>query len=179
MQTVIRRHAQRPDDAVLVVRLLDDGLQCARHADSVAAHDRMLARTIHVQERRVQRLAVFRAKLENVADLNRAADLQRLGTFDTRLARADGAQIKPRRHLDVALDGDTLQMETVLIRARSHVIGTLKAFVGINFDIRRNILRLPRPSEPGFAPSSGRISSTVAGRTATAPVFAANFVSFN
>ncbi len=35
------------------------------------------------------------------------------------------------------------------------------------------------PSEPGFAPSNGTISSAVAGRTATAPVLAMNLVSFN
>ena len=35
------------------------------------------------------------------------------------------------------------------------------------------------PSEPGLAASSATISSTVAGRTAAAPVLAANFVSFN
>ena len=35
------------------------------------------------------------------------------------------------------------------------------------------------PSEPGLAPSSGKISSGVAGRAATAPVFAISLVSFN
>src|SRR5205823_3064376 len=35
----VRRNRRGPDNAVLVVALLDDGLKRARHADAVAAHD--------------------------------------------------------------------------------------------------------------------------------------------
>ena len=148
MQTVIRRDAQRPDDAVLVVALLDNRLQRARDADAVAAHDRRLARTVHVEEGRIQLLAVFCAELENVADFNCAADFQCLATLHARLARADGSQIKPRRHLDVALDGDVLQMETVLVRAGGHVICAAQTFVGKNYLSHPSRFQNPRSLLP-------------------------------
>ena len=54
--------------------------------------------------------------------IDRAADFQRLAAFDARLPCSNRPQIEPRRHLDVALDGNILQMETVLIRAGRHVV---------------------------------------------------------
>src|ERR1700734_1515971 len=95
----------------------------------------MFARASLVEKRRIERLTVFRAELEDVADFNRAANLQWLGALCTRLTRADGAQIKPRRHLDVAFDRDVLQMETVLVRTSRHVIRTLQTLVGVDFKI--------------------------------------------
>ena len=59
--------------------------------------------------------------------------------FDAGFAGADGAQVEPCGHLDVALDGDILEMEAVLVRAGGHVVGALQAFVGINFYVGGNI----------------------------------------
>ena len=88
---LIWRDAQRPDDSVLVIPLLDDCLQGARDTDAVIAHYRRLARAVHVEKSRVQLLAVFRPELEDVADFNRTADFQRLATLHAWLASGDGA----------------------------------------------------------------------------------------
>ena len=56
-----------------------------------------------------------------------------------RFAGSHGPQIKPLRHLDVAFDGDVAEMETVLVRAGSHVVRAAQAFVGIYFHGGGNI----------------------------------------
>ena len=176
---LIRRDAQRPDDAVLVVALLDDRLQRARDADAVAAHDRRLARAGLVQKRRVQLLAVFRAELEHVADFNRAADFQRLAAFRAGFAGGDGAQIKPIRHLDVALDGDVAQMETILVRAGGHAVRAAQTFIGKNLarsvgHIRHSAKRTRVRAERGNTFFRRRRTEHRA-----VPIFAMNLVSFN
>ena len=82
------RDRLRPDDAALIVVLLDRGGDDARHTDAVAAHEQrdFLARLIeHVA---FIALAVLAAELEDVADLDAARDPQR--------ALAGGARDRPR-----------------------------------------------------------------------------------
>ena len=86
-----------------------------------------------VEKRRAQLLAVFRAELEDVADLDGPANFQWLAAFRAGFAGGHRPQIGPLRHLDVAFDGDVAQMEAVLIRAGGHVVRAAQAFVGVNF----------------------------------------------
>src|SRR5439155_906285 len=120
------------DDAVLVVALLDDGLERARDADAVTAHDGGFARAGFIEEERAEALAVFRAELEDVADFDGAADLERLAALHTRLARRHRPQLPPLGHGDVAFNGDVLEMESVFVRAGGHVVRAAQALVGIN-----------------------------------------------
>ena len=54
----VGRHADGPDDAVVVVALFDDRLHGARDPDAVATHDRRLLLARFVEEQGVERLAV-------------------------------------------------------------------------------------------------------------------------
>ena len=84
-----------PDDAVLVVGLLDDGLHGAGDADAVGTHDGGLLFARFVEEQGVEGLAVFGAELENVADFDGAADFQGLAAVDAGFARLGQTQIAP------------------------------------------------------------------------------------
>lgn len=117
----VGRDTQRPDNAVLVIALLDDRLQCPRDTDAIAAHDSGLAHTGLIQKGRAKLLTVFRTKLEHVADFNRPADFQRLAAIFAWFAGGNGSQIKPLRHLDVPLDGDVAEMETVFVCTSCHI----------------------------------------------------------
>ena len=73
-----RRERARPGDPVLVGVLLDGGRHDARRADAVGAHpDRLLAAAL-VEVGRAERLRVARAELEDVRDLDRGLDRDRL-----------------------------------------------------------------------------------------------------
>ena len=122
------------------------------------------ARAGFVQKCRAELLAVFRAEFENVADLNRAPDFQWFAALGAGFAGGNRPQIKPFRHLDVALHGNIVQMEPVLVGAGGHVVRAAQPFVGENF--RNASLLLYRvtchrlasntaPRLPGCAPSSG------------------------
>ena len=64
----------RPDDAVLIVALLDGGRRDAADADPVAAHFEGAGPAALVEADRVHRFAVLAAELEHVADLDSATD---------------------------------------------------------------------------------------------------------
>src|SRR5262245_36927552 len=71
------RDRLRPDDAALVVVLLDRGRHHARHADAVATHEHGDLATLLVHHFGVHRVAVFPAELEHVTDLDAAREAQR------------------------------------------------------------------------------------------------------
>ncbi len=128
---------------------------------------------------RVQLLAVFGAQLEDVADLNGAPDFQRLAAFGARLAGGDRAQVRPARHLDVALDGDVPQVEAVLVRAGGHVVRAA-ATVRRHRTVTSAGTLTTAPRLPGFAPSNGEylLRRRPAGPS-TAPAAPMSLVSFN
>ena len=70
-----RRQAHRPEDAVLVVPLLDGGGDHARDADAVAAHEHHLRLLRLVQVVCLERLRIFGPELERVADLDALEEL--------------------------------------------------------------------------------------------------------
>src|SRR5262249_19355843 len=71
------RDGQRPNNPVLVIALLDDGVKSARYADAVSSHDARLALARLVEHGGVERRAVFRSELEKMAHFNGASNLQR------------------------------------------------------------------------------------------------------
>src|SRR3989338_2573450 len=76
-----RRDGAGPDDAVVVVVLLDGGGDDARDADAVAAHGHDDALSSLIEHCGVQLLAVLGAELEDVADLDAAADAEGAAAF--------------------------------------------------------------------------------------------------
>ena len=73
-----------------------------------------------IQEQRVERLAIFGAKLEDMPDLDGALDLERLAAFGARLAFLHQAKVGPMRDLNIAINCDVAEMEPILISASSH-----------------------------------------------------------
>src|SRR6185503_20366896 len=133
----VRGHGERPNDAVLVVALLNDGLEGAGNSNPVTAHDAELALAGIVEEERVERLAVFGAELEEMPDLDGAADFERFAAFGTRFARVDSAKVGPLRDLDIALHRDIVDVKPVFIRPGRHAVGTAQPFVGVHRPLPR------------------------------------------
>src|SRR5882762_3463305 len=85
----VRRNADRPDDAVVVMALFDKGLQSPRDANAVTAHDRGLLFASFVEEPRVESFAVFGAEFEDVPDFNGALHFQGFAAFVAGFAGPD------------------------------------------------------------------------------------------
>ena len=73
-----RRERARPDDPLLVGALLDRRGDDPRRPDPVAAHDDRPLLAVRVEVGRAERLRVARPELEDVADLDRRLDLDRV-----------------------------------------------------------------------------------------------------
>ena len=112
--------------------LFDDRLQRAADADAVAAHDHQLALFLIVGVGRAVLLAVFRAELEHVANLDRAADLERLARLWTGFADAHPAKVAILRDREIARHVDLAQMVTVFVRAGNAVADQAHGVVGKN-----------------------------------------------
>jgi len=136
---LVRRDTQRPDDAVLVVALLDDRLQRARDADAVTAHHTRLAIARLVEE---QRVGIFSLYFVPSLKTWPTSIARRIFSGLAHLAQGspavDRPQIKPLRHLDVALDGDVAQMKTVFIGAGLHVACIAQRFIGKSLECRHS-----------------------------------------
>ena len=81
-----RRDGARPDNAVLVIVLLDGGGHRAADADTVAAHVEWLFFALLVEERRAHGCAVLRAEREDLAGLDAARHLHRCAAVRARVA---------------------------------------------------------------------------------------------
>ena len=79
---------------MLVGELLDRGGGDARHADPVGAHPDRLLGALLVEVARAERLRVARAELEDVADLDRRLDRDRVAADE--VAGLDGCARRPR-----------------------------------------------------------------------------------
>src|ERR1700733_5216414 len=69
-----RRNGRRPDDAALIVVLLDGGGHDARHTDSIAAHEQRDLAARFVEYRGLHGAAVLVAELEDVTHFYAAGD---------------------------------------------------------------------------------------------------------
>src|SRR5689334_14557290 len=114
---IVRGDRPGPDDSLLVVPLLDDRGQHAGRADAVAAAEQRLLLAVLVQERRVERLRVERAEVEDMAHLDGSAELQRAAALRAAVALAGVAEVGEAR-LIVAAGSDAAQVPAVAVRAR-------------------------------------------------------------
>lgn len=114
----------RPDDALVIVVLLDGGGHRAADADAVAAHDERLLFTVLIEERRAHGLAVLRAEREDLAGLDAARHLERCAAVRARVALFDHAQVGDDDGIliEVALRIDVLVMDVDFIGTRDGVV---------------------------------------------------------
>src|SRR5690606_19416834 len=143
-----RRHRFGPDDAVVVVVLLDRGGDDARDADAVAAHLQHARLALFVEHRAAHRLGVLAAELEHVADLDAAHDAQ-FAAVGGAIALDHVAHVGDGIGFgQVATPVDAGQVETRLVGADDEVGHRRDFAVGDHAD------RLPgrhRPQAPGLA----------------------------
>src|SRR5574343_1027833 len=136
-----RRDGRRQDDAALVVALLDGGADDARNADAVAAHFHDLALAVFVEEGAVERLGVFGAQLEDVADFDAPADCQCALAVRRRIAGDDVADVEYFGLRQVAAEIDAGQVEAGCVGAANKVAHRGDRAVGENrhfFTVERN-----------------------------------------
>ena len=115
---LVRRHRRRPDDAVLVVALLDHGLHGAAHADAVAAHHHHLLLELVRLVHGLERIRVLRAELEDVAHLDAAADRHRLAALRADVAVAHDDEVGVVRLGDVAVAREVHVLQVVVVAVR-------------------------------------------------------------
>ncbi len=120
--------------------LLDDRLQRAADADAVAAHFHEMRLLLVVGVNGVVLLGILGPELEDVADLDAAAHLQRLARQRAGFARAHAAEIAELRHGEVARDIDVPQVEAVLVRTGRAVADEADRLVGEDASQRAGIL---------------------------------------
>src|SRR5207253_3794280 len=89
-------------------------------ADSVAAAEQRLLAPVLVHERRVERPGVLRPEVEDVADLDRRAELQRAAAHRAAIALARLADVG-EPGLVVATRRDAANMPAVPVRARDEL----------------------------------------------------------
>ena len=94
-----RERCQRigPDDAALVVVLLNGCCRQAGDADAVAAHFHVLGLAVNVEKSSLHGAAVFGTQVKNMANLNATLDRQHATAIRGRVASHDIARI--RHHL--------------------------------------------------------------------------------
>src|SRR5476649_587996 len=92
-----------PDDAVLVVVLLDGSGHHARNTDAVAAHGQRHWLAVFTQDLAFQGFAVLGAELEDMPDFNAAFDFQGAFAVRARIASHYVAQICYGRNWQVSL----------------------------------------------------------------------------
>ena len=139
-----RGDADGPDDAVLVVVLLDHGGQGARDADAVAAHDEVLLGSVLVGEGRAHRLGVLGAELEDLADLDAASALERAAALGTAVSGLCDDEVGPVGDLEVAAGLRAEEVVVVLVGTDvpGHLV--LDRAIGEHQGVMRRIHRAER-----------------------------------
>ena len=92
----------RPDDAELVVRVLDDRRDRARDTDAVRAHRHRDELAVLVEHLESERVGVLAPELEDVAHLDAARRLERATAVGARVAVADLGRLDHTVALEVA-----------------------------------------------------------------------------
>ena len=112
----------RPDDAPVVVVLLDRGRHHPGHPDAVAAHLEHLRLTVGGEISCAQRLRVQVPQCEHVADLDAADDVERAAAVRRRVADDDVADVGDGVGLAaVAAEVHAAQVEVGLVGAADEV----------------------------------------------------------
>src|SRR5690606_16020843 len=97
----------RPDDAPLVVRLLDDRGDHAGHPDAVGAHGDAHRLAVGAERVQGERVRVLAAELEDVPDLDTARRVEGA------LAVGGGVSVADLRGLDCAVGGEVTTADEV------------------------------------------------------------------
>src|SRR5580658_2384963 len=122
----------RPDDAALIVILLDSRGHDARHTYAVAAHvERGLAAGL-IEHQRLHGLAVLPAELEDMADLDATGELQSSLAGRARVAFHDVAQVGGRDLLHVAVPVHAGEVLVVRVRAADEIGERERAVIGVH-----------------------------------------------
>ena len=114
---VKRRDGLRENNAAFVVVLLDRGGHDTRDTDTVAAHFHDLRFAGLVEEGEIHRFRVFGAQLENVADFNAAANLQRAFAVGRGVTGYDVTDVGKHGLGEIAADVHVGQVVIVFIGA--------------------------------------------------------------
>src|SRR5699024_1469096 len=125
-----RRNGSWPDDAGVVVALLDGGAHHAGDADTVAAHLRVNRVAVFIHRRQIQRAAVLVAELEYVTDLDALHDLQGGLSDRRRIARDHYAQVGELRFVGVAAPVEAGVVIVVAVGAGHQIGSGLQRAVG-------------------------------------------------
>src|SRR6195256_4291723 len=132
-----------PDDAALIVVLLDGRGHDARHADTVAAHvERGLAARL-IEHQRLHGLAVLAAQLEDVTHLDTARDLQAPLAGRAGVALDDVAQIRSAGAGHIPLPVHARQMHVLLVGAAHEVRERERAVIGIHAALQSHEADVP------------------------------------
>ena len=116
-----RGNGRREGDAPVIVVLLDGGTDDTGDANTVAAHFHDLGLTLLIEEGATQRLGVFGAQLEDVADFNAAHDVQHPFAVRRGVARDHIADIGDFRLRQVAAKVGTGEVHVVFISATGKI----------------------------------------------------------
>ena len=131
-----RGDGERPDDAVVVVVLLDAGGHGAADADAVAAHEDDLLLAVGIEEGGIQRLGILGAEFEDMTDLDAAPHLQHAAAAARAgIAVGDVADVGKLRQREVALRVDVFQVVIRFVGAGNEIAHPLDRQVGNDADL--------------------------------------------
>ena len=131
---LVRGNGDWPDDAVLVVVLLHDGSERARHAHAVATHDERLLLAVFVHKGGTHGLGVLGAQLKDLGNLDAAGSRERLATVRTGIAGDDGDQVGPLVDGKVAIGAGTGKVIIDLVGTAGPLLGLAQALVAHQTD---------------------------------------------
>src|SRR5690606_26353594 len=110
-----------PDNAALVVVLLDGGGHDPGNADAVAAHGHHHGLAVLVQRGGFHGVGIVAAELEDMADFNAALDYQRAFAVGARITFHDATQVEGFTQGEVALPVHASQVLAVFISATDKI----------------------------------------------------------
>ena len=114
---------------MLVVVLLHDGSERARHTNAVAAHDERLLLAVLVHKGGTHGLGILGAQLEDLRDLDSAGSGERLAAVRAGVAGDNGDQIGPLIDGKVALGAGTGKVIIDLVGTAGPLFGLAQALV--------------------------------------------------
>ncbi len=110
-------------------RGLDGGGKDALDADAVAAHDGHDFFAFAIEDGGSHGLRVFVAELEDVADLDGFADLERLAAGDVQVAFVDVADVGDARPGEVAAWRDVAEVVVEFVGSADHIFAAFESLV--------------------------------------------------
>ena len=119
---------------MLVVVLLHDGSERARHAHAVATHDKRLLLAVLVHKGGTHGLGVLGAQLEDLGDLDAASGRERLAAVRAGIAGNNGDQVGPLVDGKVTLGAGTGKVIVDLVGATGPLLGLTQALVAHQAD---------------------------------------------